>query len=206
MNITEDDIQLYRNQMNLIKQRMSAIKSILDKHTFTLYEQTDIEFCALQLRKVIELIMLGSLVVNADVYESKYSEIRDWKSDWNAKYICNDLARVNDKFYPQPIKVSHGTDGKVNHWERIDDECITAEKMLIVYDKIGRFMHSDNPFGSQVDYEYYEGLINDCYNEVIKLTTCHLVYFVGQVYCYYVAMTTSPEDDSVYITLFEQQL
>ena len=69
MTTVDKKLQLYIQQMELIKRRIEVIDSIIQKksHT-TLYEASNIELCCLQLRKCIELIVMSSLVANSEIY------------------------------------------------------------------------------------------------------------------------------------------
>ena len=53
--------KLYLKNMSLIKLRMRALSDVMRLARTTTYEITNIEFCVLQIRKVLELIVLSSL-------------------------------------------------------------------------------------------------------------------------------------------------
>ncbi len=63
--------------MEEVKRRTLVISRLLNKELTTGYRMTDIETIYLQLRKVLELIALGSLVANVDEYsrqEKKFAQ------------------------------------------------------------------------------------------------------------------------------------
>ena len=93
---------LYAHQMELIKLRINVVDAIQNGKYTTPYPASNIELCCLQLRKCIELIVMASLVANADQYKAAYDHL---EHDWHAKYISNDLARVSPNFYPTPIDI-----------------------------------------------------------------------------------------------------
>ena len=102
MDAKSSNLQRYLDQMVMIKRRLSVIDNVFNKKTTTGYLYSDIEICTLQLRKIVELIAMGSMVSNIE----KYAEIRDtYKNDWNAKYVFADIERINSNFYPVPINI-----------------------------------------------------------------------------------------------------
>lgn len=71
---TQLQIRYLRN-MQIIKWRIRAIKDIRTRKCHTTYPATNIEFCALQIRKILELIALSSLISDLDVYRKKFNNI-----------------------------------------------------------------------------------------------------------------------------------
>ena len=57
----DKDLEMYG-----VKNRTHAVLEMIKGHTNTLYPITNIEFMCLQIRKVLELISMGSLVVNRE--------------------------------------------------------------------------------------------------------------------------------------------
>ena len=62
-------LEMFQRNMQEIKMRTKAIESIHKKQNTTLYNETNAEFCALQLRKIIEIIILSSLISNSTEYK-----------------------------------------------------------------------------------------------------------------------------------------
>ena len=61
----DKDLDLYCKLMAEVKGRLYAALEILKGHTRTSYKVTNIEFVCLQIRKVLELISMCSLVANS---------------------------------------------------------------------------------------------------------------------------------------------
>jgi len=71
-----NEINLYIKLMGALKARINFVNLIIRKISNTGSVETNIEFCCLQLRKILELISLGSLVMNKEEFEiqnKKYS-------------------------------------------------------------------------------------------------------------------------------------
>jgi len=88
--------------MEEIKLRVEAVNAILQKRSTTICQATNIEFMCLQIRGILELIALGSLVTNEKEYKKRSIELAN--NPWNAKVILREIERINPKFYPVPGK------------------------------------------------------------------------------------------------------
>lgn len=200
MTTVDKKLQLYIQQMELIKRRIEVIDSIIQKksHT-TLYEASNIELCCLQLRKCIELIVMSSLVANSEIYLEMYNRLgRDWK----APLISKDLKRINPKFYPTPIRIVQHDDRPDEFIEFDAGDYISCDTLMDYYEKIGAIMHSENPFGNPVDYSEYKVLVEKCRDEIINLLDIHLAHLSDGKSMLYVAMQSATEG-KVHVTYFQ---
>ena len=66
--MSDPNINLYCDVMEEIKRRTTVVQSFLAGQSKTIYRVTTIESMCLQMRKVLELIALGSLVVNKFIF------------------------------------------------------------------------------------------------------------------------------------------
>ena len=90
----EEIIQKYKKEMEIIKLRISLVFSLENSLT---YLQPTVEFLALQLRKIIEQIVLSSLITTSEKYKEYYHQLgRVWRID----YICQELLEINTDFFP----------------------------------------------------------------------------------------------------------
>ena len=94
-------VNLYATCMEEIKKRTEAIRMIYDKKYSTPFPITNIEFMALQLRKILELIALGNLVANRKQYETVRKSFR---TDWNAKPIIKTIKQINPNYFPVGVR------------------------------------------------------------------------------------------------------
>lgn len=99
---------------------------------------------------------MGNLVANKALYE-EYSA--KFSSNWNAKYIFRDLERLNPKFYLIPVKTVDTNIKEIKEWMTINDDFLSKEDAIKIYDKCGALMHVSNPYGSQTDPHYYERMM-----------------------------------------------
>lgn len=167
------ELDIYLGLMNEVKKRTFAITSTLKKSHTTAYQATNIEFMCLQTRKILELISLGSLVANKKEFESEKIKYQKY---WHAERILNDIERLNPNFYPKPIIEKISSDPKAKR-ELIDktEGFLTRKDFIKVYEKCGKIMHADNPFGSKVNFNFYENQIGQWHDKIIGLLNCHII-------------------------------
>lgn len=163
-----DIAKKYADEMSIIKQRIEQIFSAREKIG---YLEPAVEFKALQLRKVIEQILLASLIANSDEYQKFYSRLG---SEWKATYIGRDLKRVNPDFFPKPV--NNREDFVI---EDVSDG-LSSDEILTVYDQLGKYLHSKNPFNSQEwDYESLSNKIDYYTKRIIQTLNCHIITLYG---------------------------
>ena len=144
-----EDAQRYCSMMAEIKARQRLIKQVGEGRVPWFPQPARVEFVYLQLRKVIELIAMGSLLANADAFSKVQSNIQSY---WHAKNLLDDIEAINPEFYPKPIiqKPSQRTGVKMDWHERKDD-FLTKDRFVTLYDKCGSIMHARNPFAAEAD-------------------------------------------------------
>jgi hypothetical protein len=142
----KSDVQKYADLMDKIKRRTVVVDAFGRRSASTTFVPTNIESVYLQLRKILELIAMGSLVANKAEYSKVYSE---FSKCWNASYLLRDIERINPEFYPQPIieKPCQELGAKVK-WEKKTDGFLTKNEFLKLYEKCGKIMHAANPYGN----------------------------------------------------------
>ena len=196
----ESDIEKYCNLMEEIKRRMSVIDAFLAGISNAFYKATTIESICLQTRKILELIAMGSLVANKKVFSQTY---KNFSKYWNAEYLLKDMERVNPQFYPKPIIEIPSSDPNIKmEWkERNSSEYLTKKEFIKIYKKCGAIMHSGNPYGSQVDYRYYEKNIPVWRAKIINLLNTHTIQLVNDRNIYLIHMKEE-RDNKVHYYIF----
>ena len=129
--------------MQKVKWRLQAIEEIKSKKRTTSFEHTNIEFCVLQIRKILELIALSSLVSDADIYKEQLNNVEKM---WNARLILNDIERINPKFFPQPICIDPLN---TSIWNKRQEPSLTRDSFVRIYERCGKYLHEDSPFKTE---------------------------------------------------------
>ena len=186
------EIDLYLQIMEEIKKRADSIIDILNKKRTTSFHATNIEFMCLQIRKILELISLGSLVANHKEFEEQKVKYHKF---WHAERILNDIEQLNPNFFPRPIIEKYSDDPKVAK-QIVDktDGFLTRKEFSKVYEKCGKIMHADNPFGSKVDYRYYEKQINEWLTKIMHLLSSHIIKLKDDQNFYLIHMDEKRDD------------
>ena len=163
INDKQHTLNKYKQCMEELKRRSEAIELLVSGKFTTPFEYTNMEFCALQLRKMLELIALGNLVANKEEYK-KHRE--NFEKDWNAKRIIEDIEKFNPNFYPKPIvtKINNIADladperelfEKFQSGNKKEDLCqwvdkkgiyLTKKLFICAYDLSSMCLHAENPF------------------------------------------------------------
>ena len=150
MSVNRPDQRLleqYVACMEEIKKRTEVIECFLSKKCSALYIQTTAESIALQMRKVLELIALSSLIANRDSYATQR---KNFAKDWHAKRILQTLEKVNSEFYPVPnYQVVDANSGTVTEIKRIERGYLTKEEFVKLYDWCCDLLHAENPFSNR---------------------------------------------------------
>jgi hypothetical protein len=160
LTMDKEDMDRYCKCMEEIKRRVEAVNAILQERCTTGYQATNIEFMCLQIRGILELIALGSLVTDEEEYKKRSKELAN--NPWNAKVILREIERINPKFYPVPKnQVIDPQSGKLKGLTDIAEEYLTREDFPVVYNKCSDAIHS-HPF-------FKEALIINRWNVIFLL-------------------------------------
>jgi hypothetical protein len=151
------DLQKYESNLHEIKRRIDVIRAHVGGQRSTGFLITEVEFLALQFRKVIELIAFSSLILNRDEYAKLRASLDvDYRTDWSAKRIMNVLEKINPYFYPQPTKQTEKSnkDGKqIVELENITEGYLTKDEAINVYNDCSDILHIWNPYSENKDID-----------------------------------------------------
>ncbi|MBR9828925.1 MAG: hypothetical protein GYB41_09815 [Oceanospirillales bacterium] len=180
------DIIMYCDIMEEIKRRTNVIDFFLSGGGHALYEPTTLESVGLQIRKILELIAMASLVANKHEYEKVYS---NFAKAWNAEYLLKDIARVNPDFYPKPVVEEPSNEpGVKNQLADREDDYLTKSEFVKVYKKCGAIMHASNPAGRKIGYNFYKKNLPEWRQKIINLLNNHQIRLLNHTGFYLIHM------------------
>jgi hypothetical protein len=186
MSNSEINIVKYLNLMEEIKKRYNVIRGFLTGRCNTLYKATNLECSYLQIRKILELIALGSLVMNKEEF-AKYHE--NFDKYWHGGRILRDIQNINPKFYPVPIEEEDSNKPGIKaQFKNITDGYLTKEDFIELYDRCGKILHADNPFGEKIGYSSYEKEVSLWISKIYCLLRCHQIHLLGDENIYLIHM------------------
>ena len=193
--------QKYANVMSEIKRRTKVVYSYLNGERSAMYNAVNVELLCLQIRKILELIALGSLVANQKIFLKK---VQNLQKMWNAKLILSDIEKLNPDFYPKPIdEIPSKEDGVVNDLIDVKEGYLTKEEFIKVYDKCGRILHAENPLSNGIDYKYYEKNIPIWMGQIKRLLNSHTIKLLNDKNMYLVHMQENGKEGAT-VYVFEQ--
>ncbi len=167
--------------MDLIKKRIEVLEFFESGKGGCLYVPPTVESAYLQFRKILELIAMGSLIVNNEVYSQAH---QNFEKHWNARRIVESLEQLNPDFYPQPL------DEKYQGKDLVDkkDGFLTKDNFIELYRICGALLHTDNPYGTATDYEYHRGRIRDWIALITGLLSNHKIKLLDDPNLYVIHM------------------
>ena len=187
--------------MEEIKKRAEVVDAFVTGRCNAVYPQTTAESVFLQMRKILELIALASLVANTQ----KYRESRScFAKDWNARKIMSRIKSFNPDFYPVPTRqVVDPATGKVIETKEIESGFLTKTELERTYDRCSHFLHSENPFARPRDTIAFLADIPRLMERTRNLLNHHHVQLVDESLQLWVIMNAET-DGRVHVYLFER--
>ena len=176
----------YCNLMEKIKIRLGVFDFFTTGQGHALYKPTTAESACLQLRKILELIAMASLIANKEAYSAAH---KNFAKHWNAKRIFKDLERINPDFYPRPvIAVPAESPGTDLHFKERDNDFLSKDEFIEVYTKCSTILHAENPFGSNIDYNDYERELPEWREKIFNLLDLHRISLLDNKEIYFIQM------------------
>lgn len=185
--------------MEEVKLRINAVDFFLTGGGHALYQPTSVESVGLQIRKVLELIVFGSLVANRDIYSAAYEK---FASHWNARLLLRDLERVNPNFYPKPVVEMPSSDTRaLRQLKDRQNDYLTKNEFESAYEKCGSIMHAENPYGSRIDMKYFMEKLPIWRTQIVHLLNDHQIKLLNEPGFYLIHMKEN-QDDKVHFYRF----
>jgi hypothetical protein len=140
---------IYLNQIKITLNRLAACEIFLNDYANS-KKLPVLESAILQMRKAMECFAFATVAPNKDAYVNyrKESKNPDYTKDFNARAICRYLQKINPDFYPKPAQEPIKTGPGQWHIARPSTHPLPQKEFESFYDRLGKFLHSDNPWGS----------------------------------------------------------
>jgi hypothetical protein len=144
--------KIYLDCMSKVKSRLAFAEAQLRLHE----GNSDIyylENAILHLRKTLENIAFAAVAPNRKAFaelRAKAEKSPDYRNDYNGSKILLSLSKINKDFYPIPLENRTSTAPGNYHFERAEDGFITKKQFARTYDRLGKFLHADNPKASKL--------------------------------------------------------
>ena len=206
MKTESTPVEMYLKSMYEFRERTVAVGSMCNniymvKKGCNVF---DVEYICLQIRKLLELIVMSSLIMNKEAFEKAE---KSFKTMWNAKLILKDIKRTHPHFFPMSI---NGTLNKNENgsWvmDEIDHEPLTEESFCKIYDKCGAALHIPNPFSENENLYHELGEKIPIWLDKIYLTMeNHMVFLYGTDLAYAIQFNGLDLDKNITYTLCKKK-
>ncbi len=148
--------EIYVRKIGEAIQRLNASESFLSSYLRDKSEPM-LESAVLQTRKAMESVAYAAISPNRASYEKLRAQAdkpADFRKDFNARALLQFLAKVNPDFYPTPLIAPVLTGPRQWHFGRRADGYLTKRRFETFYDRLGKYLHADNPWGND------KGIVN----------------------------------------------
>lgn len=167
---------IYLKMMKEALERLSACERYMN--SYILYASIfDLESAALQMRKAMEAIAFASIAP----IETMYSQFRKNAAkpghhgdDWSASKIFLNLEKVNSYFYPRPM--IGPIEESAGNWafQEFVGDYMNRRQFEKMYNRLGKFLHADNPWGSNKGWGHFAKELPPAVNSLRALLHLHV--------------------------------
>jgi hypothetical protein len=160
--------KIYLEKMTEALERLNACEEYLAAHAESI-KRFSLESAALQLRKAMEAIAFAAIAPNKEQYaviRKNAAKPADFTKDWQADSIFLVLDKVNPDFYPDPLLQQIQIAPDAWHFGKPIDGYMKRKSFETMYKRLGKFLHSDNPWGTDKGWTQ---LSNDVLDAIAKI-------------------------------------
>lgn len=130
--------------------RSNACEAFLAQYSLS-HDIVVFESAVLQFRKALEAMAFAAIAPNKSAYQllrTKAETAADYRKDFHATRILKSLESINADFYPVALLEPKSQGSGKWHFERRILGVLTKKQFIAIYDRLGKFLHSDNPWGN----------------------------------------------------------
>jgi len=170
--VKEKYLQKYCDLMEEVKHRVAVIDFLQSPPFVAVVPKfARVESIAMQFRKILELIAMGSLVTNRDALAAA---AKSFDRQWRAAAIMEGISKLNPAFYPVP-QLTNPTE-----FSDATDDVLTQDGWSSLYDACSKLLHTKNPFDTRETRN--EGFVNEIglwRDRIVRLLSVHKIRLAG---------------------------
>lgn len=176
--------KIYIDQMVEVRTRLSASYEYIERF-FKSSDYIEFDCAVLQFRKALEATAYASISPNKEEYRTlrlKAKGGQDFSKDFKATAIFHNLEQINMDFYPIPLTPAiKQIDGS---WQfgRKEKDFLTKQKFSRIYDRLGKFLHADNPWDTDKQRQNIAKDIRSSIPLLKNLLELHAIFIRTQNY------------------------
>ncbi|WP_293001533.1 hypothetical protein [Nevskia sp.] len=141
---------IYLGKISEALARLAACERLLGAYGSS-KDVFSLESAVLQIRKALEAVAFAAIAPN----KTQYAEYRaqadknsDLTKDFNARSILQFLGKINSDFYPVPASAPIAVSPGNWRFDRRQDNSLSKDEFESFYDRLGKHLHADNPWGN----------------------------------------------------------
>ncbi len=161
------DLSLYADVLEQIRRRGDAAREFLSPPI----SYPRVESAALQVRFMLELIPLGSLIAHLDLVAQVASAYSRKKPDEAAKLV----KQVNPDYWPKPIVHIGTPEGEPDRWEDVTEPFVAEGEWQAEWGYLSSLLHARNPFSPLPDLNEAHGRVAGIYRRLVVLINLHQI-------------------------------
>lgn len=187
-----EELKKYLEIMLEIKERLKSIDELYAKKVSLGDKYRDVDFMCLQLRKILESICIGSVVMNKKKFEELQRDFISYRPPAN---FIDQLEKINPDFYPKPlIQGNRNSDGYLEIFDR-KEGFLTKQEIVPIIKELNKFAHSLNPYDEKINYEEYLIKIPKWTKKIQMLLHYHLIRLYGSKNFYRIYLYNREDND-----------
>jgi len=139
----------------------------------------ELESAILQARKAFEATAFAAIAPNKSEYQAfraKADIQPDYTKDFNARSILIALEKINKDFYPLALLPAVRKPDGTLHFERKPSGYLTKARFINFYDRFGKYLHADNPWGNNKNLLNLAAELPSAINELFELLELHVTF------------------------------
>lgn len=176
--------EVYLNQMIEVRSRLNAALLFIESY-FKTSNTLEFDCAILQLRKALEATAYASICTNKKKYKDfrqKGERPSNFTKDFNATKIFENLEKINKDFYPVPLLPANKRPDGTWHFERKEKDFLTKMAFSSIYDRLGKFLHADNPWDNNKQRQNMAKDVKNIIPELFSLLELHATFIRAENY------------------------
>lgn len=175
----QSDIEkIYLENMRDVKKRLRYSEAQISEFVST-KERLFLENAILHTRKALECIAYASIAPNKKEYSKFRSRAKmaaDFTKDYHGAKILKQLGMVNKEFYPVSLVEPKSVGPRKWHFERVKNGYLTKNQYIKLYDRLGKFLHADNPWDNDKGYHNLAKDMPENFERIRRLLQIHATF------------------------------
>lgn len=168
----QNAVEKYLEQLKEVKERGNVFQAFSRGTVNAIYEEATVEVTTLQLRKILELLAFGFVLVMGEKAVSAYVSFVKHK---NVKEFFSQLRKLNKDYYLQPVLQERNEQGEIEWIYPAADEYLTSEDFAILFEHCDRVLEPRRVGALPMYLEQCKTANLRCYNKIVRLLDAHLV-------------------------------